>query len=126
MKDFYDLWYLSRAFASNGAVLHQALDATFTRRGTVFPPGGLPRALTEEFSDDPLKQRQWQAFVGKTVLKKPAETLPQMIAAIRAFLQPLLAALAEGRAFEVQWTPGGGWSASKDRMNEREPLPKSP
>ena len=34
MKDFYDLWYLSRHFAFDGATLLQAIKATFERRGT--------------------------------------------------------------------------------------------
>ena len=113
MKDFYDLWYLSRTFAFNGTLLTEALRATFTRRGTAFPAEGLPLALTSEFREDPLKQRQWQAFVGKNVLQQEPTALPLLIEALRAFLQPPLAALAEGRMFDRHWSPEGQWSEQK-------------
>ena len=57
MKDFYDLWYLSRTTAFDGPVLRAALQATFTRRQTPFPADGLPAALTDAFTTDPTKRR---------------------------------------------------------------------
>ena len=109
MKDFYDLWYLSRAFSFEGATLCAAFEATFTRRGEPFPEGGLPLALTEEFAQNTEKARQWASFVGKTALAMDDRNLSQLIAAIRAFLQPPLAALAKGEAFESVWSPDNGW-----------------
>lgn len=109
MKDFYDLWYLSRTFSFEGASLYNALQATFTRRNTPFPANGLPTALTEEFLADPMKQRQWNAFLGKIALKKKADAFPELIAGIRAFLQPLLQALAENKAFGLYWSASDYW-----------------
>ena len=109
MKDFYDLWYLSRTSSFDGSLLHSALQSTFTQRNTAFPTGGIPAALTEEFVEDVAKQRQWNAFIGKTNLKREPAALPQLIAGIRAFLQPPLEALSEAKAFEFQWSPEGFW-----------------
>ncbi|MCC6446019.1 MAG: nucleotidyl transferase AbiEii/AbiGii toxin family protein [Armatimonadetes bacterium] len=111
MKDFYDLWVLSRTFPFEGPRLCDALRATFTRRHTGFPAGGLPAALTEAFIEDATKERQWRGFVGKTALRKEADALPQVIAALRAFLQPPLEALAERRPFDRHWSPDGHWHA---------------
>ncbi len=57
MKDFYDLWTLSQDFDFDGALLVEAIESTFTRRGTEVP-AGIPLALTIEFSRDTQKARQ--------------------------------------------------------------------
>src|SRR6202022_3956214 len=54
MKDFFDIWLLSRAFDFNGPTLCEAIEKTFKRRGTV-QPDGEPVALAREFSSNPQK-----------------------------------------------------------------------
>jgi predicted nucleotidyltransferase component of viral defense system len=63
MKDFYDIWILSRTFRFAEDRLARAIAATFARRQTTIPTD-LPDALTSAFAEDPLKQRQWAAFAG--------------------------------------------------------------
>jgi hypothetical protein len=110
LKDFFDLWYLSSAFAFDGPTLAAALKATFTRRGTLFPENGLPIALTDEFANDPVKQRQWAAFRKKLTDDTTPASLEALLTPLRAFLQPLLAALAEDHDFTLKWPTGGPWS----------------
>jgi predicted nucleotidyltransferase component of viral defense system len=62
MKDFYDIWLLSRSFAFDDDRLARAIAATFTRRGTKIPVEP-PDALSPAFAADEQKQRQWRAFV---------------------------------------------------------------
>ena len=62
MKDFYDIWILSRTLAFSGHGLSQAIRYTFQRRQTSVPPAA-PVALTAAFYDDPIHVRQWGAFV---------------------------------------------------------------
>ncbi|POF33914.1 nucleotidyl transferase AbiEii/AbiGii toxin family protein [Roseibium marinum] len=62
MKDFYDIWILSRSFSFADDRLAQAIAATFARRETAIPTE-LPDALTPAFAADEQKQRQWRAFV---------------------------------------------------------------
>ena len=57
MKDFYDVWLLSRLFEFDGIVLCEAVSNTFKRRSTLYPDG-LPVVFTEEFSNDNQKQIQ--------------------------------------------------------------------
>lgn len=109
MKDFYDLWYLSRTFSFDGGALCEALQATFARREEAFPADGRPAALTVAFAQDPLKVRQWTAFVGKGALSAGAVTLPALIADLHAFLQPPLAALAASEVLPLFWSPDQGW-----------------
>ena len=76
MKDFYDLWKLSRDFDFDGELLCRAIKATFERRRTKIP-SDIPVALTEEFSRDAQKVKQWQAFVRKSNLDHDGVTLRQ-------------------------------------------------
>lgn len=71
MKDFYDLWFLSRRFDFDGATLHKAIHATFARRQTVLSDK-LPYPLTDAFGKEETKQTQWTAFLGKNKLTGPS------------------------------------------------------
>ena len=61
MKDYYDVWMLTSAFAIEPERLQQAIAATFARRSTVIP-AEVPDGLSDAFAGDPAKQRQWNAF----------------------------------------------------------------
>lgn len=92
MKDFYDIWILSRSFAFDDDRLARAIAATFARRGTEIP-SGLPDALTRDFAADEQKQRQWKAFIGDVALDPG--TLADVIDDLSAFLLPHAAAAAK-------------------------------
>ncbi len=85
MKDFYDIWILSRSFDFGDDRLARAIAATFERRETPIP-ADLPDALTGAFAKDQRKQRQWRAFV-EGVAHNPGD-LTDVIAEIAAFLMP--------------------------------------
>jgi predicted nucleotidyltransferase component of viral defense system len=85
MKDFYDIWILSRSFTFDDDRLPRAIAATFARRGTAIPRD-LPDALTPAFAGDAQKQRQWDAFVGD-VAHDPGD-FANVIKDIAAFLMP--------------------------------------
>jgi Nucleotidyl transferase AbiEii toxin, Type IV TA system len=61
MKDYYDVWMLTRAFEIEPERLRRAIAATFARRNTVIP-AVVPDGLSDAFAADPGKQRQWDAF----------------------------------------------------------------
>jgi len=52
MKDFYDMWTLSKQFPFEGASLSAAIAATFNRRSTPIP-NGAPTALTSSTTSGP-------------------------------------------------------------------------
>lgn len=62
MKDFYDIWILSRSFTFDDDRLARAIAATFARRGTEIPID-LPDALSPAFAADEQKQQQWRVFI---------------------------------------------------------------
>lgn len=84
MKDFYDIWALSK-IDCNADALPRAISATFERRGTEIP-AERPDALTAAFAADAQKQQQWTSFV-ENVAVQPG-TLAEVIEAIAAFLMP--------------------------------------
>jgi hypothetical protein len=65
MKDFYGLWKPSHDFNFDRALLTDAIKSTFKRRRTDVPRD-TPLALTEQFSRDSQKAKQWQAFLKKS------------------------------------------------------------
>ncbi len=85
MKDFYDIWILSRSFAFDDDRLPRAIAATFDRRGTPIPTE-LPDALTPAFAADEQKRRQWKAFVEGVALD-PGD-LANVLRDLAAFLMP--------------------------------------
>ena len=85
MKDFYDIWMLSKSFEFADDRLARALAATFARRRTALPVD-LPDALSLAFASDELKQRQWSAFV-KDVAVNPG-SLEDVTASLAGFLMP--------------------------------------
>jgi predicted nucleotidyltransferase component of viral defense system len=100
MKDFYDLWILAREFEFSGALLCEAIEATFQRRQTEIPLG-VPPALTQEFSDDAQKRRQWQAFVKKSNLDHHGAELDQVTEELKKFLMPAVEALRASEPFRM-------------------------
>jgi hypothetical protein len=106
IKDFYDVWSLSRVREFDGRVLAAAIFATFERRATPLPEAA-PSALTDAFSEDPAKQRLWQAFLRKGRLDAEGKGLPAVIDEIRDFLLPPAVALNAGREFRGVWRDGG-------------------
>jgi predicted nucleotidyltransferase component of viral defense system len=85
MKDFYDVWILSRSFSFEDDRLARAIAATFVRRKTAIP-SELPDALTPAFASDEQKQRQWEAFVEDVA---PASApLTQVVSELAEFLMP--------------------------------------
>ena len=85
MKDFYDVWILSRSYAFDDDRLPRAIAATFERRGTAIPREA-PLALTQAFAFDSGKQRQWAAFVRDLAIDIPA--LETVVTDLAEFLMP--------------------------------------
>jgi len=108
MKDFFDLWVLANGFEFDGQTLSSAMSATFNRRQTLVP-GTIPLGLSDEFSQDGLKQAQWQAFISKGRLAAANVALAEVVSDIRDFLMPPAFAIAASQPFTETWPPKGPW-----------------
>ncbi|MBN1459588.1 MAG: nucleotidyl transferase AbiEii/AbiGii toxin family protein [Armatimonadetes bacterium] len=113
MKDFYDIWLLSRQFEFSGERLCQAISATFSRRKTPLPTG-VPVALSPEFAADPGKQTQWRAFVRRSRLTPEAD-LSDVVAALREFLMPPTSAIIAGKPLAMVWCSVMGWGPRREQ-----------
>ena len=102
MKDFYDLAVIAQRTELQGAVLAQAIAATFARRNTPLPAQP-PVALTREFSGDGDKQRQWQAFLNRS--RVAAKSLPETVALLHTLLWPATQVAATASAATAAWKP---------------------
>lgn len=87
MKDFFDLWLLTRKAEFESDLLRQAITATFNRRGTALP-NGTPIGLSDEFVADSVKQTQWRGFVSKSRIDAPQ--LEQVVPHLRDFFSAIL------------------------------------
>lgn len=112
MKDYYDIWALSREVAFDGAVLSKAIVATFRRRKTDLPDG-LPVGLSDEFTTDATKRTQWAAFIRRTPLRIAEKDLAVVVTGIRGFLMPLVAAMTTGAPFGQCWPKSGPWGEAR-------------
>jgi hypothetical protein len=106
MKDFYDIWILSRTLAFSGRPLSQAIRSTFDRRQTILPVVP-PAALTAEFYSEPIHLRQWAAFVRRIGEPALANEFPRVVADLAEFLMP--AAKATSTEYPNCWEPPGPW-----------------
>lgn len=109
VKDFFDIWLLSRQFDFDGTILAQAVANTFATRGTVMP--AIPVALTGAFGNESAKQTQWQGFVRKSRLQTAPASFAEAVEAISGFLGPIAGAIANGEGFHGTWKAPGPWRA---------------
>ncbi len=102
MKDFFDLAVIARTSALDGAILVEALRATFARRGTALP-AATPVVLTPEIATTAAKAQQWAAFVNKARLQ--AQDLREIVALLNTFLEPPMQGASTGQPFDSKWSP---------------------
>lgn len=100
LKDFYDLWLISRTFEFDGTELSAAVQRTFERRETPMPtdvPTGLTRLYAEQWDT------RWKVFLGREHMNAAPVDLNQILEDLRRFLVPLAAPLGTNS----HWPVGG-------------------
>lgn len=107
MKDFFDVWVLSRTASFRGAELARAVEQTFRRRETPLP--ARPVCFEASFAANDAKATQWQAFVRRGHFREPVATFAEVIEAVAGFLQPISSALLAGAPWTAIWQAGGPW-----------------
>lgn len=105
MKDFYDIWLLSRQFEFDGSVLAEAIRLTLKNRDTEIPD--VITAFTEEFIR--AKNKQWTAFHKRLGQEHVPGDFAEVVADVEMFLQPVVMALYVAKAFNQKWSISGSW-----------------
>ena len=106
MKDYFDLWVLSRESVFEGELLKLAIESTFDRRKTPLP-SETPIGLSEAFAQDAQKQTQWKAFLRKNGLE--SLSLQDVVESLQGFLIPVIKAASAGIPFQNHWEGKGPW-----------------
>ena len=109
MKDFYDLWMMSRNLAFDASTLAKAIAATFERRRTALP-SEVPIGLSAEFGSNTDAVRRWGFFTTRNILSERPGLFGEVLAELRAFLMPAIRVARGGSADGPTWSPGGPWS----------------
>jgi hypothetical protein len=107
MKDFYDIWLLSRMFDFSGETLIEAIEKTFEKRKT--PLINEPTVFNLTFMKDDTKQAQWKGFIEKAKLTGAPLSFEDIVASIKDFLQPIVDSITNNRTFQSSWTAPGPW-----------------
>lgn len=75
---------------------------------TAIPEGTLD-GLRVAFAESSANGRHWRAFLEKSGLTAAKCDLPETVAEIRRFADPVLDAAREQRSLDKHWPPGGPW-----------------
>lgn len=105
MKDFYDIWPLSRQFDFEGEILAEAIMQTLAKRGTDLP--NEISAFSERFIAT--KQVQWRAFHNRLKQEHLPVEFSEITHALAAFLQPILVTRGDDKPFIAKWMAPGPW-----------------
>lgn len=108
MKDFYDVWLMTRQFDFKGERLVSALKATFEHRNTAFPPTK-PLFAAQIYDDKSVQAAMWKAFVKKGRLKTAPDSLKDVAVAIEEFLSRPVAAILQDKELSSSWLAPGPW-----------------
>lgn len=111
MKDYFDIWMLSRNFTFEGTVLREAILQTFARRQTILSDIE-PVGLSDEFSANDSKLRQWQGFVKRLRRKETPSDFSQIVAAARGLLMPVAYSISKSAPVPGVWSAPNGWGES--------------
>ena len=107
MKDFYDIWMLSRTFDFKGETLAEAVEKTFENRNTQITID--PTVFDRSFVKDRGKKAQWQGFIKKAKLADAPEAFEDVVEAVKMFINPLVVSLTQEQTFQRVWTAPGPW-----------------
>ena len=103
MKDFYDIYYLSRTFDFDGLKLQTAIQETLQNRGTAYDANSFDRILALADNED--MQTKWRYFL--RTLGNANIDFHIVMKAIERFLSPLWTAMIT----EAEWL--NNWDAEK-------------
>ena len=99
MKDFYDIYYLSRTFDFDGLKLQTAIQETLQNRGTTYEKDSFDRVLS--LVDDEDMQSKWRYFL--RTLGNPDVEFSSGIAGIDLFLAPVWTAITREEEMQKIW-----------------------
>lgn len=108
VKDYYDIYLLSRHFPFLGMTLKKSIRLIFEQERSMIP-SGIPDAMTDIFGQIPEKRTLWKRFLVRIEKGSLDLTFEQVIESIREFILPPAKSAVEKKRFNLYWPPGGPW-----------------
>jgi predicted nucleotidyltransferase component of viral defense system len=106
MKDFYDIYYLSKTFDFDGLRLQTAIWETIQNRGTAYEQDSFNRVLA--LAEDADMQNKWRYFL-KT-LGNSDVAFEHIVTDIGTFLSPIWTCIVEETEWMQHWdSSAGAW-----------------
>ena len=99
MKDFYDIYSLSKNNDFKGIDLRKAILETFENRSTDFKKDTI--LFKKEFAKDEEKNVQWEAFINR--IKSDKVNFEEVMKQIGKFLNPLYESLINSTLYNNNW-----------------------
>ncbi|MBU0909517.1 MAG: nucleotidyl transferase AbiEii/AbiGii toxin family protein [Proteobacteria bacterium] len=105
MKDFYDIWLLSRQFDFTKDRIKEAISETMRNRGT-----NLPQEIAA-FSDSflAMKAGQWKAFHRRLNQQNVPADFAEVVSQIKTFIDPVVESILSGKPTPTNWEAPGPW-----------------
>ena len=110
VKEFYDIWMLSKQYGFQGKTLCEAMRQTLEQRGTELV---LPMAV---FSSDFIaaKQVQWKAFRKRLSHEYVPDKFYEVVQQLQVFLAPVAEAISAKKRFVDIWVAPASWQKSHE------------
>lgn len=99
MKDFYDIYYLSRTFDFEGAKLQAAIYETLQQRGTPYDRDSFKRIIA--LAEDVDMQKRWRYFLKN--IKEDTLEFSIVITDIQTFLEPVFNTIVSEDVWQYKW-----------------------
>ncbi len=106
MKDFYDIWLLSRQFDFESHQLTEAIRLTTKQRKTKIPKE--IDAFSKDFINS--KPAQWLAFRNRLEQEHIPESFRDIVFSVESFLKPISDALFSETPYSKKWLAPGPWT----------------
>lgn len=99
MKDFYDIYYLSRTFDFDGLKLQTAIQETLQNRGTAYEKDSFDRVLA--LADDEDMQTKWRYFL--RTLGNPEISFKEAVNGLKCFLEQIWSSIIHEEEIQLTW-----------------------
>lgn len=99
MKDFYDIYTISKLKQFDGRVLEEAIYETLQKRGT--PLKKEPIIFKEKFINDKQRLKMWQNYLKR--INSEEISFQKMMDRLKIFLQPVYKAIITEKEFFKNW-----------------------
>jgi Domain of unknown function (DUF1814). len=105
IKDYFDLYFMSRNFEFIGDELAQAITNTFEQHDTDIPETFA--ALSDAFGEDRRNAHTWRQFT-ELAMAVVTDDFSEVVRDLRGFIEPVIEHAVHGTALG-NWHPDGGW-----------------